>query len=226
MLRAEVRMALRTHDLDLMFEARPGRPVALVGRSGAGKTTLLRVVAGLTRPDAGRVVCDDAVWLDTAGRIALAPEARRCALLHQEDTLFPHLCAWRNVAYGLRGTPRSSRRAAAVAFLDELGVAGLADVRPDGLSGGERRRVALARALAAGPPALLLDEPFTGLDDVTREDARAAVRRALDLAQVPAVVVTHDVQDASALGADVVLLQDGHVSSPSPTSDDPGRTAA
>jgi len=210
-LRAEFRLRLRTHELDVDLRADADRPLVLVGRSGAGKTTVLRTIAGLVRPDAGRVVCGDAVWLDTAARRMLAPEERRCALLHQEDTLFPHLCAWRNVAYGLRHVARDGRRAAAVELLGSLGVAGLADERPRDLSGGERRRVALARALAARPPALLLDEPFTGLDGASRDEARRAVLAALALARVPSIIVSHDPGDAPALGAASATLQDGRL---------------
>lgn len=209
MLRADLRIDLRTHALDVRLEVPDDRPLALVGRSGAGKTTTLRVLAGLLRPVSGRVECAGTVWLDTARGVSLRPEDRRCALLHQEDTLFPHLSCWRNVAFGLRDVRRGERRGHAVELLDRLGVAHLADARPREVSGGERRRVALARALAARPPALLLDEPFTGLDRQTRDDARAAVLAALAVARVPAIVVTHDPTDATALRADVATLHDG-----------------
>lgn len=209
MLSAELRIDLRTHALDLRLEVPDDRPLALVGRSGAGKTTTLRVLAGLLRPQSGRVACSGVVWLDTDRGVALRPEDRRCALLHQEDTLFPHLSCWRNVAFGLRDVPRRERRAHATDLLGRLGVAHLADARPREVSGGERRRVALARALAAQPPALLLDEPFTGLDRETRDDARAAVLAALEVVRVPTIVVTHDPTDATALRADVATLHDG-----------------
>lgn len=209
MLSAELQVTLRTHTLDLRFDVAPDRPLALVGRSGAGKTTTLRVLAGLLHPGRGRVTCAGTVWLDTVRGVRLPAEDRRCALLHQEDTVFPHLSCWRNVAFGARAVPRRDRRAHATAVLDGLGVAHLADARPREISGGERRRVALARALAARPPALLLDEPFSGLDRATRDDARAAVLATLDLARVPTIIVTHDPSDAAALGADVATLNDG-----------------
>jgi len=207
---AEIRHPLRDVTLDVTLEVAPEQPIALVGRSGAGKTTVLRVIAGLHRAQHAVVRCGDDVWCDTGARLDHPPDARRCALLHQDDALFPHLPAWRNVAFGLRGVARRERRGAAVELLDRFGIAALADAMPRTLSGGERRRVALARALAAGPPVLLLDEPFTGLDEATRADARAAVRQALALAAVPTIVVTHDPQDAVELGAAVVLLETGH----------------
>jgi ABC-type sulfate/molybdate transport systems ATPase subunit len=208
-LHAELRLDLRDVRVEGVLDVTAEQAVALVGRSGAGKTSLLRAIAGVLRPAAGTVRCGDEVWLDTARGVDLPADTRRCALLHQDDSLFPHLTAWRNVAFGLTGVPRGARREHATGILERFGVAHLADVRPGTLSGGERRRVALARALAARPPVLLLDEPFTGLDDRTRADVRSAVRDALAIARVPAIVVTHDHQDAGGLGARVVELRDG-----------------
>lgn len=209
MLVAELRLELRDVTVRGALDVSTPQPLALVGRSGAGKTSILRVIAGVLRPASGTVRCGEQVWLDTARGIDVPADARRCALLHQDDTLFPHLTAWRNVAFGLRDVPRGARREQATELLERFGVAHLADVRPRALSGGERRRVALARALGARPPVLLLDEPFTGLDAATRADVRGAVREALALAGVPAVVVTHDHEDARMLGAAVVELRDG-----------------
>jgi len=208
-LRADLRLDLRDVTVAGVLEVTAARPLALVGRSGAGKTSILRVIAGVLRPVAGTVRCGQEVWLDMERGIDVPADVRRCALLHQDDSLFPHLSAWRNVAFGLQGVPRGERHDHAKTLLEAFGVARLADVRPRALSGGERRRVALARALGARPPVLLLDEPFTGLDARTRADVRGAVREALALARVPAVVVTHDHEDARMLGAEVLELTDG-----------------
>ena len=209
MLHADLRLELRDVTVQGVLDVGTPQPLALVGRSGAGKTSILRVIAGVLRPASGTVRCGEEVWLDTDRGIDVPADVRRCALLHQDDTLFPHLTAWRNVAFGLRDVPRGARHEHATELLERFGVAHLADVRPRALSGGERRRVALARALGARPPVLLLDEPFTGLDAATRADVRGAVREALTLARVPVVVVTHDLEDARMLGADVVELRDG-----------------
>lgn len=211
MLHADVRVPLRTFTLDALIDVAPGRVLALAGPSGAGKSTLVRAIAGVRTPAEGRIACGDAVWFDGAAGIDVRPEDRRCGLVPQHDALFPHLTAWRNVAYGMRGVARGERRERAHALLARFGVASLADARPTSLSGGERRRVALARALAAEPRALLLDEPLTGLDPQTRTAARAELADALAAAAVPAVLVTHDARDAAALADEVAVLEDGKV---------------
>src|SRR5881394_428939 len=127
--------------LDVALEVPRGRCLALAGPSGAGKTTVLRVIAGLHRPEEGQVRCQGEVWLDTRGGRSLPPERRRCGYVFQEYALFPRLCAWENVGYGL---PRPVRRERALELLDRFGMARLADALPHELSGGERQRVALA----------------------------------------------------------------------------------
>jgi len=211
MLHAEVRHALRDLHLDVAFDVGAGGVLALTGPSGAGKTTVLRVVAGLLPPDAGVVTLGDAVWLDTARGIDRPPEERRCGVLFQDHALFPHLSAWRNVAYGLRDRPRAKRRPEALALLDRFGVSALADAQPLRLSGGERQRVALARALARRPEVLLLDEPLSALDAATRAQATAALVALLREAAVPAVVITHDFVEASLLASDIAVMSHGKV---------------
>jgi molybdate transport system ATP-binding protein len=151
-------------ELDVAVDVPPGRCLALAGPSGAGKTSVLRVVAGLLRPARGRVRCGDDVWLDTERRVWRDPDARRCGYLFQDYALFPHLSAWRNVAYPLRGLSRGERRPRAFALLERFGVGHLADARVGRLSGGERQRVALARALLRRPRLLILDEATSALD--------------------------------------------------------------
>ena len=172
---------------------------------------MLRVVAGLVRPDAGRVVCGDEVWLDTAAGVDLAPERRRCGYVFQEYALFGHLRAWQNVAYPLRSLGREERRRRALELLDRFGVAGLADQRPRTLSGGERQRVAVARALALEPAALLLDEPLSALDTRTRAAAGRELATVLRESGVPALLVTHDFTEAALLGDRVGIVDGGRV---------------
>jgi molybdate transport system ATP-binding protein len=192
--------------LDVALEVAAGECLALAGPSGAGKSSVLRIAAGLLRPRAGRVACDGRVWFD--GAVDLPPESRRCGYLFQDYALFPHLSAWQNVGYGL---PRRGRRERALELLDRFGLADRAEARPRTLSGGERQRVALARALAPGPDALLLDEPLSALDARTRAAAGRELAAALHAAGVPALLVTHDFQEAALLGDRVGVMDAGRI---------------
>ena len=208
MLRAEARTRLGALELDVALEVRPGECLALAGPSGAGKTSILRVVAGLLRPARGLVEAGGETWLDTERGIELAPEQRRCGYVFQEYALFPHLSAWQNVAYPLRGHDRRER---ALALLDRFGLAGLADAQPATLSGGERQRVAVARALAREPGVLLLDEPLAALDARTRSSAARELGAVLREVAVPALLVTHDFSEAAQLGDRVGVIDAGRV---------------
>ncbi|MEJ7717610.1 MAG: ATP-binding cassette domain-containing protein [Thermoleophilaceae bacterium] len=199
-LRVEASTRLGAFALDVALEVPAGCCLALAGPSGAGKSSVLRVVAGLVTPDSGRVSCGEAVWLDTARRVDVAPERRRCGYVFQEYALFPHLRAWQNVAYPLRELRRRDRRRRALELLERFEVAHLADARPRTLSGGERQRVALARALARRPDALLLDEPLSALDARTRASAGRELAAVLRETGVPALLVTHDFVEAALLG--------------------------
>jgi molybdate transport system ATP-binding protein len=207
-LRAELRTAVGALALDVDLRVEPGETLALAGPSGAGKTSVLRAIAGLLRPARGRVTCGEDVWLDTAARVDLPPERRACGYLFQEYALFPHLSAWRNVAYGL---PRERRRERAHELLERFGLGERAHAPPHELSGGERQRVALARALARRPRALLLDEPLSALDARTRTSASRELALALREADVAALFVTHDFGEASLLGDRVAVLDAGRV---------------
>jgi molybdate transport system ATP-binding protein len=210
-LRVEANTRLGTLELDVELSAGSGKCLALAGPSGAGKSSLLRVIAGLLRPGAGRVECAGTVWLDTTTGVNLPPEERRCGYVFQDYALFPHLSAWKNVAYPLRDQPRAERRRQAVALLDRFGLADLADASPSTLSGGERQRVALARALALKPSALLLDEPLSALDTRTRAGAARELGAVLRDSGVPALLVTHDFTEAALLGDEVGVIDNGRV---------------
>jgi len=208
--------ALDDRDVALDLEVAPGETVAILGPNGAGKSTLLSVVAGLLRPDRGRVELDGAVLTDE--RTWTPPHRRRVALLAQEALLFPHLSARDNVAFGPRsaGAGRREARSAAQRWLDEVGVGDLADRRPRQLSGGQAQRVAVARALAAEPRVLLLDEPMAALDVAARPALRQVLRRVL--ADRTTLLVTHDVLDALLLADRVAIVEAGRIVEQGPTA--------
>jgi ABC-type sugar transport system ATPase subunit len=181
----------------------PGELVAVLGPSGSGKSTLLRAIAGLEPVDGGRVL------IDGGDQAAVPPARRGVAMVFQSFALFPHLSVERNIAFGLRA--RGETTAHVVATARSLGLERLLDRRPAELSGGERQRVALARALVAGPRVLLLDEPLSNLDAPLRSGARAEIRRVQERTGVTTLHVTHDQDEALALGNRVAVLHEGRV---------------
>jgi molybdate transport system ATP-binding protein len=200
-LSADFRLGLRSFELSLGLAVE--RTVALVGPSGAGKTSVLRVIAGLARPDAGRVGLDGETWVDVARGIFAAPEQRRVGLVFQEYALFPHLSVRQNVAFGGRDRVDD--------LLERFRIAHLAAARPRELSGGERQRVALARALAREPGVLLLDEPLSALDAHTKATVRVELEELLRGLELPTLIVTHDYEDAAALAETVGVLVEGRL---------------
>jgi molybdate transport system ATP-binding protein len=209
-LELSARDRLRGLDLEAEMRIEDRACAAIVGPSGAGKSTLLRIVAGLRRPDFGRVVVGREVWLDSRRGIELLPEERSCGFMFQEYALFPHLNAWRNVAFGI-SAPRGERRDRALELLERFGIGELADARPGSISGGERQRVALARALARDPDLLLLDEPLSALDARTRGRAGRELVATLTGTSVPAIVVTHDFAEAALLADEIIVMDRGQI---------------
>jgi molybdate transport system ATP-binding protein len=201
-LRVDLAHRLRGFELEVALEVGP-ETLALAGPSGAGKTTLLRAIAGLVRPDRGRVEANGDVWLDTDRAIDLPPERRSVGLVFQDYALFPHLTVEQNVAFGGR------RRVPEL--LSGFGLQRLARARPGELSGGERQRVAVARALAREPRVLLLDEPLSALDASTRNSVREELGPLLRAQRLPTLLVTHDYLDAASLADRVGVVVDGRI---------------
>jgi len=199
-------------DFDVHLES--GSLLVLFGPSGAGKTTMLRQLAGLERPDAGRIGCNGAVWFDADRGTWVPPQQRRIGVVFQEATLFPHLSVAANIAYGV-----GNGGAASADTLRLLGIDHLSDRLPRTLSGGEAQRVALARALAPNPRLLLLDEPFASLDAPTRLRLRHDVRGLLTRTGTPAILVTHDRAERMAIGDRVAVVIDGRVRQLGPVTD-------
>ncbi len=183
----------------------------LFGPSGAGKTTVFRCIAGFDRPDAGRIVVGDASWFDAERRIDLAPERRRAGVLFQDHPLFPHLSVEANIGYGLFRLDARERRHRVLELAALVGVEPLLARRPAELSTGQQHRVALARAVAPRPALLLLDEPLAALDAPARDELRRSLRRILAATGTPSLFVTHDREEALAIGDAMVVLADGVV---------------
>ncbi len=188
-----------------------GRVLALCGASGAGKTTLLNIVAGLLRPREGRVVIDGDVLLDTASGVDRAPRRRRIGYVFQEPRLFPHLSVAQNLRYGERFTPSGRRFVDFDAVASLLGIAPLLARRPDRLSGGEKQRVAIGRALLASPSLLLMDEPLAALDDARRMDILGYIEKMRDAFSIPIVFVSHRVSEVERLASDIAVLDRGRL---------------
>jgi molybdate transport system ATP-binding protein len=218
--RLEVRLQKRLPGFALDVEWGAGDGVAvLFGPSGAGKSLTLQCLAGLVRPDGGRVVVDGRVLFDSAAGVDLAPQRRRVGYVFQGYALFPHLTVAANVGFGLRDRRRPERARRAAEVMARLGIDGLAHRFPDELSGGQRQRVALGRALATDPALLLLDEPLSALDLPLRRALRDELRAVLADWGTAAVVVTHDFTEAYRLGDRIVVYEEGRVIQAAPRAE-------
>ncbi len=204
--------------LDLSFDAPPGVTV-LFGRSGSGKTTIVNAAAGLLRPEAGRMAIDDWVLFDTEKNRWLPPHRRRLGYIFQEGRLFPHLTVRQNLAYGRWFAPRASRREDPGKVVEMLGIGHLLDRRPALLSGGEKQRVAIGRALLASPRLILADEPLASLDAARKAEILPYFERLRDEISVPVLYVTHSADEVARLATSVVVLNDGKVQRHGPASE-------
>ncbi len=195
--------------LDATIECAAGELVTLVGPSGSGKTTILRSIAGLYRPHRGRITCNSETWFDGERRRFVPPQRRRVGLVFQDYALFPHLSALQNITLALGHVPRDRRLERARELIALVHLAGSEKRRPAQLSGGQRQRVALARAIARDPAILLLDEPFSAVDQVTRRKLQRELALLRQSVRIPIVFVTHDLGEASALGDHMYVLHRG-----------------
>ena len=205
-----VRIRQHTHiPLDAELECGSGDLLALVGPSGSGKSTLLRCIAGLYRPAWGSITCSGRIWLDTDRQINLTPQQRRVGFLFQDFALFPHLSVLDNVSLALRDIAKSERKKTALDLLERVNLDGLEKRLPTTLSGGQQQRAALARALARRPEILLLDEPFSAVDQVTRRKLRLEMMQLVRQVSLPIVLVTHDLDEACMLADSMCVLHGG-----------------
>jgi molybdate transport system ATP-binding protein len=197
--------------LDVDFAASDARVTALFGPSGAGKSSIVNAVAGLLRPEEGRIVVGGRVLLDTAAGVFVPPRTRRIGYVFQDARLFPHLSVQRNLLYGWQ---RNGRRASAGEIAHVIDLLGLEPLRarlPLTLSGGEKSRVALGRALLASPELLLLDEPLAALDTARRGEILPYLERLHDETRVPMIYVSHALDEVTRVADDIVVLKEGRV---------------
>jgi molybdate transport system ATP-binding protein len=221
-LAIDVRHRLGDFQLEASFETE-GHLTALFGRSGSGKTSLVNIIAGLVRPDHGRVVVNGDALVDTARGIYVPRHRRRVGYVFQEGRLFPHLTVRQNLLYGRWFTPHAERREGLDHIVEMLGIGALLDRRPAGLSGGEKQRVAIGRALLASPRLLLMDEPLASLDEARKSEILPYIERLRDETRIPIVYVSHSVPEVARLATTMVLLSNGKVSASGTVGDVMGR---
>jgi molybdate transport system ATP-binding protein len=204
--------------LDARFTS-DGRVTALFGPSGSGKTSLVNSLAGLIRPSRGRMAVDGQVLFDDRTGVHVPPHRRRIGYVFQEGRLFPHLTVRQNLLYGWWFTPRSERRERLDPVVDLLGLQPFLERRPGRLSGGEKQRVALGRALLASPRLLLMDEPLASLDAARKEEILPYIERLRDETRVPIVYVSHAVSEVARLANTLVVMHEGRVAAAGPVGD-------
>lgn len=190
---------------ELKVEFRVGKEiVVLFGPSGSGKTTILNCIAGLSKPDQGEIHLNGTTFFKN-GKTAIPTQAREIGYLFQDYALFPHMTVWKNIAYGMK-TERFATQ-----LMDELQIKHLKDAYPYNISGGEKQRVAIARALATEPKALLLDEPFSALDDDTRIIGHTELLRIHERWKIPIILVTHNLDEAKKLADRILYINKGRL---------------
>ncbi|WP_420860231.1 molybdenum ABC transporter ATP-binding protein [Marivivens marinus] len=213
-------------DLDVRFDAPPGLTV-LFGPSGAGKSTVVNAVAGLLRPDAGRISVADRVLVDRGAGLCLPPHQRRVGYVFQDGRLFPHLTVRQNLSYGRWFAPKPATGPGFDNVIEMLGIGPLLDRRPGALSGGEAQRVAIGRALLSAPDILLADEPLAALDEARKAEILPYFERLRDAATVPILYVSHSPAEVARLATTVVAIEKGRVTRVGPATEvlgDPGVT--
>ena len=213
MLEIDIEKRLRDFDLQLRLDVNQGQTLMLVGDNGCGKTTLLNLIAGLDRPDRGRIALDGRPLFDSDLGIDLPPEARGVGYVFQSYALFPHMSVYDNVAFGLRARkmPAEDIDRRVEKHLKEAGLWEIRRAKAADVSGGQKQRVALARALIIEPKLLLLDEPLSALDVRRQVAMRAELRETIRACGVPCIIVTHDLRDVVSLGDNACLLERGRV---------------
>jgi len=211
MLKIDIQRAMLTSEgktnLEVYTEIKENELLCLFGHSGAGKTTLLRILAGLTKPDKGRIVFNDTVWFDSVKKINIPPQERNVGYMFQDYALFPNMTVEKNINFAQKQKNKTETDQLITLFELET----LRHQHPGELSGGQKQRVALARALAAKPNLLLLDEPLSALDWDMRTPLQLEIVKAHELMNSITLLVSHDIQEVIQLASSVLVLKNGTV---------------
>jgi len=199
---------LREYTLNLTLRAQPGEITVLMGLNGSGKSTTLNIVAGLLRPDAGTILLNDRCLCETREGIDVPPDCRDIGYVLQNPAVFPHMTVYENVAFGLRARhyPRPYVSEKTSEWMEHLQISDLAQIKAGRLSGGQKQRVALARALATKPELLMLDEPFTALDQESTRGVKDLIRNFVREMNIPCVLVTHRLLDSQEIGDRALVI--------------------
>lgn len=223
MLEVDVTRNLGRLTIEAGFEAGPG-VTALFGRSGAGKTSIINMIAGLLKPDRGRIAANGRVLFDSAAKTSLPVHKRRIGYVFQDGRLLPHLNVRQNLSYGRWFTAPAERTAEFEKVIELLDIAPLLTRMPASLSGGEKQRVAIGRALLVSPKLLLMDEPLASLDEHRKREILPYIERLRDETRLPIVYVSHSLDEVARLASTIVLVSNGRVETAGPTADVLGRT--
>ena len=218
MLRVDITKRLDCYDLEIHIES-DSDALGIFGASGAGKSMTLKCIAGIEKPDSGRIELNGRVLFDSAKRIDVKPRLRGVGYLFQEYALFPNMTVAGNIMAGLHRLPRRDRKAKAEELMERFRISRLSSYRPDSLSGGERQRVALARVFASDPELILLDEPFSSLDTVLKCELIPEMKQTMQAFGKGCVTVSHDVAELCALCDTVATVSDGKSSPIMPIAD-------
>jgi len=218
MITVDVQHRLGSIEVEVQFVSEGG-VTALFGRSGAGKTSLVNIICGLIRPDRAHISLDGDVLVDTERHIYVPRHRRRIGYIFQEGRLFPHLTVRQNLLYGWWFTPAPKRFGDFELVVELLGIGHLLRRRPGRLSGGEKQRVAIGRALLSSPRLLLMDEPLASLDDARKDEILPYLERLRDEIKVPIIYVSHSVAEVTRLATTIVVIVNGRVAAAGPTSE-------
>ncbi|NKB21031.1 MAG: molybdenum ABC transporter ATP-binding protein [Alphaproteobacteria bacterium] len=216
MIAIDVQKQLGSFSISTKFESQARGIVALFGQSGSGKTSIINMIAGLLKPDSGRIEIDGRVLFDAENNINLKIEERRIGYVFQESRLFPHLSVRRNLHYGRKRAPTGGREVDFDQVIDVLGIGHLLDQKPLTLSGGEQQRVALGRALLSNPDILLMDEPLASLDVARKSEILPFIEMVRDSFDVPIVYVSHAIDEIIRLADTLVLVDNGEIAAVGP----------